>query len=108
MGYCGAGSRSPVLMNHFNHCIMVCALGLLVIYYFKLFNLSTSHSSILGCFVPSIFIGALIISSRSDTPILVLSLMHVPCHDPPWTIGGRVASTTQWGDRRPWIQDLFL
>ena len=70
-GYCGAWTRgwgilskvSPVFMNHFNHC-MVCALF-----------------QFLGA--PSIIIGALIISLSPDTTqLLVIGMMHVPCHDP--------------------------
>ena len=72
-----------------------------VLIYFKMFNFSTSLSSILGCFAPSIIIEASIISSRPDKPTCY---RHSACTMPwsPWTIGERgLASTTQGGIDAP-------
>ena len=77
-----------------------------VVVYFC-FNFSTSPSSIL-CTLNK-YIGALIISSRLDTPsyLQVIGIMNIPFHDPPWDHrgggglglrgGGGVASTIQGG-----------
>ena len=52
-----------------------------VVINFKLFNFSTSPPSILGCFAPSIIIGALIIFLRSHTPTYDRYNAYVSCHD---------------------------
>ena len=96
---------SPVLMIH---CIF---FSVTVVINFKLFNFSTMPPSILGCFAPSIIIGALIISSALPTHLLVIGIMHVYHAMIPYVDlfggggvgGGRggLASTTQGGIDAP-------
>ena len=92
---------SPVFLNHFNHC-MVRELGP----QWYISNCSTFPPRFLQVFAPSKIIEDSIISSRPDTP-LVIGIMHVPCHDPQWTIGGGLASTTQEGIDAPDPRELL-
>ena len=67
-----------------------------IVIYFKLFNFSTSPSSILGCFAPSIFIGAFIIFSRSGTPTCD---RHNACNMPISSWPSGAGEGVAWGCR---------